>query len=398
MTIDRLDELQLELGRLARPYVPSDVAAALHRLGMVVTDQSMLRALEALRRGSTGAGPLEDLLHEEGVSDVVVNGARDVFVDRGAGLERADVVFVDDEQVRRLAVRLAAAAGRRLDDAQPFVDGRLPDGTRLHAVLSPVASPGTCISLRVPSRSRPSLEQLLAHDSVSGLLLDLLDAIVLRRVPFLISGGTGAGKTTLLGALLARVPADERIVVVEDSRELDPDHPHCLNLEGRQPNAEGMGGISLTLLVRQALRMRPDRVVLGEVRGGELVDLLAALNTGHEGGCGTVHANSLADVPARLEALAVLGGLDRAACHAQVASALRVGIHVARGRDGARHVAALGVFRRGPDHLVEVVPAVEFVEGRPVLGPGAEELVRLTGCRMWTEASPVTQPRRMAAA
>ena len=398
MTIERLDELQLELGRLARPYAPSDVAAALHRLGMVVTDQSMLQALEALRRGSTGAGPLEDLLHEDRVSDVVVNGARDVFVDRGAGLERAGVAFVDDEQVRRLAVRLAAAAGRRLDDAQPFVDGRLPDGTRLHAVLSPVASPGTCISLRVPARSRPSLEQLLANDSVSDLGLDLLDAIVVRRVPFLISGGTGAGKTTLLGALLSRVPADERIVVVEDSRELDPNHPHCLSLEGRQPNAEGMGGISLTLLVRQALRMRPDRVVLGEVRGGELVDLLAALNTGHEGGCGTVHANSLADVPARLEALAVLGGLDRAACHAQVASALRVDIHVARARGGARYVAGLGVFRRGPDQLVEVVPAVEFVEGRPVLGPGAEELGRLTGLRLWTETSTIQQPRRMAAA
>lgn len=398
MTIDRLDELQLELGRLARPYVPSDVAAALRRLGMVVTDQSMLQAMEALRRGSTGAGPLEDLLHQEGVSDVVVNGASDVFVDRGCGLQRADVAFVDDEQVRRLAVRLAAAAGRRLDDAQPFVDGRLPDGTRLHAVLSPVSSPGTCISLRVPARARPSLEQLLAGQGLSALGLMLLEAIVQRRVPFLISGGTGAGKTTLLGAMLARVPGGERIVVVEDSRELDPSHPHCLSLEGRQPNAEGMGGISLTLLVRQALRMRPDRVVLGEVRGGELVDLLAALNTGHEGGCGTLHANSLVDVPARLEALAALGGLGRSACHAQVASALRVGIHVARAPDGARYVAAIGVFRRGPDHLVEVVPAVEFADGRLVVGPAAGELARLTGCRIPTDDSPTSLPRRMAVA
>ncbi len=350
--------VQERLGALGRPYGPVDVARVLRGLGEVVTDAGVLAVMDALRRHSTGAGPLEPLLRTPGVSDVVVNGPSDVFIDVGRGLERAPVTFVDDEQVRRLAIRLAAAAGRRLDDAQPFVDGRLPDGTRLHAVLAPVAMPGTCLSLRVPASRSFSLEDL----SHSGSVPDggaLLRRVVASKVPFLVSGGTGSGKTTLLAALLAEVPHDERIVLVEDARELAPNHPHCVRLEGRPANAEGAGGIALTELVRQALRMRPDRVVLGEVRGGEITDLLRALNTGHEGGCATIHANSVADVPARLEALAALGGLGREACHAQVAAALRLVVHVRRMPDGSRRVAELGAIVRAGDY-VEVVPAFEF--------------------------------------
>ena len=239
----------------------------------------------------------------------MVNGPRDVFVDTGGGLERAEVSFVDEEQVRRLAIRLAGAVGRRLDDASPFVDGRLASGVRLHAVLAPVAAPGTCISLRVPASRSFSLTDLVESGSIPAEGDRLLRSIIARRVPFLVSGGTGTGKTTLLAAMLALVPATERVVLVEDARELVPAHPHCVRLEARPANAEGVGAITLTTLVRQALRMRPDRVVLGEVRGAELTDLLTALNTGHEGGCGTVHANSVRDVPARLEALAALGGM-----------------------------------------------------------------------------------------
>ena len=356
----RAEALRSRLAGLGRPHTPADVASALRDLGEVVTDASVRETVSELRRNSTGAGPLDALLAEPGVSDVLVNGPREVFVDRGEGLERADVTFVDDEQVRRLAIRLAAAAGRRLDDAAPFVDGRLPDGTRLHAVLAPVAEPGTCLSLRVPARRSFALEGLVSAGSLPPDGADILRELVARRVPFLVSGGTGTGKSTLLSALLALVPAEERIVLVEDARELRPAHPHCVRLEGRPPNGEGAGAIALTTLVRQALRMRPDRVVLGEVRGGELTDLLTALNTGHEGGCGTVHANSLADIPARLEALAALGGLGREACHAQVAAALKAVIHVRREPGGARRVAGVGVFRRGGDGLVEVVPAVTF--------------------------------------
>lgn len=391
--ISSLDEVQRELATLGRPHTPGDVARVMRGLGLVVTDQSLLEMLESIRRNSTGAGPLEEWLRLEGTSDVVVNGPEQVFLDRGTGLEPIPVRFGDDAEVRRLAVRLAAAAGRRLDDAQPFVDGRLADGTRLHAVLAPVSSPGTCISLRVPARVGLSLDDLAELGSVTAYGARLLRALVLRRVPFLISGGTGSGKTTLLASLLGLVPPEQRVVIVEDARELQPDHPHFVRLEGRPPNAEGAGAITLTQLVRQALRMRPDRIVLGEVRGAELVDLLMALNTGHEGGCATVHANSVTDVPARLEALAALGGLGREACHAQVASALRVAVHVERDEDGRRRVGEVGVFRRGPDGVVSVVRAVSFPGGDPMAGPGAEELGGLVGVAPPTAGSPARRAR-----
>lgn len=354
------EELRIRLAALARPFTPSDVAAAMRAQGLILTDTLIRDTIGELRRASTGAGPLDELLQEPGVSDVVVNGPREVFVDRGEGLERVDLAFIDDEQVRRLAIRLAAMAGRRLDDASPFVDGRLPGGVRLHAVLSPVAEPGTCLSLRVPARRSFSLDDLVAAGSLPPQGAALLADVVERREPFLISGGTGTGKTTLLSAMLALVPARERIVVVEDARELEPDHPHCVRLEGRPANAEGSGAITLTTLVRQALRMRPDRVVLGEVRGAEIADLLTALNTGHEGGCGTVHANSIGDVMARIEALAALGGLGREATHAQVASAIRLVLHVQRGSDGRRRVAQVGCLVRSPDGRVRVEEGATF--------------------------------------
>ena len=239
---------------------------------------------------------------------MLVNGAEHVYLDRGPGLELTGVRFPDEESVRRLAQRLAALGGRRLDDATPYVDLRLPDGTRFHAVLAPLARPGTVISLRVPRRQGFTLDELVGHGTLDEATAELLDAIVAARLAFLVSGGTGSGKTTLLAALLARVGPGERLVVVEDASELRPDHPHVVALEGRPANLEGAGAVEVRTLVRQALRMRPDRLVVGEVRGAEIVDLLAALNTGHEGGCGTLHANSAIDVPARVEALALAAG------------------------------------------------------------------------------------------
>lgn len=373
------DELRTSLAKLGRAFTPTDVAAALRAQGRVVTDCLVRESLDELRRNSIGAGPLDELLNLPDVSDVVVNGASEVFVDRGAGLERAELCFVDDEQVRRLAIRLAAAAGRRLDDASPFVDGRLPSGVRLHAVLAPVSEPGTCLSLRVPARRNFSLEDLVGSGSLSTEGAGLLGSIVRRREPFLISGGTGTGKTTLLAAMLALVPARERMVLVEDARELVPSHPHCVRLEARPPNAEGAGAISLTTLVRQALRMRPDRVVLGEVRGAEIADLLTALNTGHEGGCATVHANSVSDVMARIEALAALGGMGREACHAQVASALRMVIHVVREPGGRRSVAQIGVFRRSTSGEVVIEPAANLRPAGVEYTAAGERLRRMVG-------------------
>lgn len=371
-----VDAVREQLARTPGELTPHRVAEALRATGRPVGDATVLAVHEALRRDVLGAGPLEPLLALPGVTDVVVNGSGAVYVDRGDGLELSDVAFADDESVRRLAQRLAAHGGRRLDDASPFVDLRLVDGTRFHAVLAPIARPGTVISLRVPRRGGFTLDELVAAGTFPAALARLLDRVLAARLAFLVSGGTGTGKTTLLAALLARVPPHERLVVVEDASELHPPHPHVVGLEARPANAEGAGAVDLRTLVRQALRMRPDRLVVGEVRGAEVVELLAALNTGHEGGCGTLHANSALDVPARVEALALAAGLGREAAHSQLASAVDLVLHLARGRDGRRRVAQLAVPTRGPDGLVSMAVAVEVGPSLALReGPGFEQLL-----------------------
>jgi pilus assembly protein CpaF len=374
-----LDLVRDRLAGLGRQYTPVDVATAMRAEGLVVSDSAVLDIVESLRRHSVGAGPLEQLLHQPGVTDVLVNGADQVFVDRGAGLELTGVRFRCEGDVRRLAQRLAASVGRRLDDAMPFVDARLADGSRVHAVLGTLASPGTCISLRVPAHRSFSLQDCVASGSVTPGAAQLLSRMIEAKLAFLISGGTGSGKTTLLAALLALVPPEERIVIVEDSRELAPHHPHVVRIEGRPANTELAGAITLTDLVRQSLRMRPDRLVVGEVRGAEICDLLTAMNTGHEGGCGTVHANSTADIPARLEALASLGGLPRSALHAQLASALDAVVHIARDDSGMRRVAEISIFVREPGSgLVHSECAVHFrPDGGTALGAGSRQLERM---------------------
>jgi pilus assembly protein CpaF len=240
-------------------------------------------------------------------------------------------------------------------------------------VLPPVARTGTTVSLRVGARRPWTLDALVAAGTVAPLAAQWLTALILGRLSFLVTGGTGSGKTTVLATLLGVVDPRHRLVVVEDTAELAPDHPHVVCLEARPPNVEGAGAVVLRDLVRQALRMRPDRLVIGEVRGAEVVDLLAALNTGHEGGCGTVHANALEDVPARLEALALPGGLGREALHAQAAAGLDAIVHLTRTPDGRRVLSGLGVLRRDSAGLVQVVPAVSFHpavvrgEGAPLL-------------------------------
>lgn len=382
MNEEDLEAVRVILASLGRAWTTQDVADALSQIGAVVSDALVLVTVQALRVGSVGLGPLQPLISLPGVTDILVDGPGRVLVDRGRGLEDSEVSFDSDAQVRRLAVRLAASAGRRLDDACPYVDARLADGLRFHAILSPIAAPGTCISLRVPAKSGFRLVDWLSHGSISQETVALLRQMLARKISFLISGGTGSGKTTLLSSMLCELDSSERVLIVEDSRELDPKHDYCVHLESRPSNAEGAGAITMTTLVRQALRMRPDRVVVGEIRGGELCDLLRALNTGHEGGCGTIHANSVTDVPARLEALAALGGLDRLACHAQVASAIQAILHVKRCRDGVRRLVQIGVLSRRPDALVEVALALEYdgVKGaRMVAREGFKRFQELIG-------------------
>lgn len=275
-----LDRVRRRLAEVPGGMSPAVVAAAIRaESGGVLGDTDLLGALRVLQTELSGAGPLEGLLREPDVADVLVTAPDQVWVDRGAGLQRTEVRFPDEAAVRRLAQRLALSAGRRLDEAQPWVDGRLPDagyagaGVRLHAILPPVAADGTCLSLRVLRPATQGLEALVAGGAVPHEVAGVLEAIVAARLAFLVVGGTGAGKTTLLAALLARVDAAERIVCVEDAAELRPQHPHVVRLVARAPNVEGVGEVTVRQLVRQALRMRPDRVVVGEVRGAEVVDL-----------------------------------------------------------------------------------------------------------------------------
>lgn len=320
-------------------------------VGGVVGHSDVLEALRLLRHEFTGVGPLEPLVNRPEVTDVLVTGPGEVWVDGPDGLHRAEVTFPDEAAVRRLAQRLALVAGRRLDDSQPFVDGWLPGigphgRIRLHAVLPPIAAAGTCLSLRLLRPATHDLAALTARGTVDASGARLLEAVVAARLAFLVTGSTGAGKSTLLGALLGRVARSERIVCVEDAGELSPDHPQFVRLVARPANVEGVGEITLRDLVRQALRMRPDRLVVGEVRGQEVCELLSALNTGHEGGTGTLHANSPAEVPARLEALAALGGLARDALHSQLAAAVQVVLHMRRQADGRRLLWEIGVVHR----------------------------------------------------
>jgi pilus assembly protein CpaF len=368
-----VDRVRARLAVEGGAPTPARVAAALRDEGGGLRgDVEVLDVLRALQLEISGAGPLAPLLADPLVTDVLVNGPADVWVDRGDGLERASVRFADDAAVRRLAVRLVAPTGRRLDDAQPWVDARLADGVRLHAILPPVSSGGTSLSLRVPRRRAFSLDELVDAGTVPPPGAVLLERLVASRQAFLVSGGTGTGKTTLLSALLSLADPTHRLLLVEDAGELLPDHPHVVRLEARPPNAEGAGQVTLRDLVRNALRMRPDRLVVGEVRGAEVVDLLAALNTGHEGGCGTVHANSAHDVPARLEALAASAGLGREALHSQLASALKVVVHLVRG--SRRRVAEVCILRRAGD-LVAAVPAWTWDGASdPLQAKGFEEL------------------------
>ncbi|MFF1476625.1 TadA family conjugal transfer-associated ATPase [Streptomyces sp. NPDC058301] len=374
-----LDAVRRQLAESGAEPTPARVAAALRAQGRLLGDTEVLGGAEELRSELVGTGPLEPLLADPAVTDVLVSAPDRVWVDRGAGLELTGVRFSDTAAVRRLAQRLAAVAGRRLDDARPWVDARLPDGTRMHAVLAPVAVGADCLSLRVVRPRAFSLDELVAAGTVPPGGDGVLRALIEARASFLVSGGTGTGKTTLLSTLLGLVGERERIVLAEDSAELRPDHPHVVRLESRPANQEGAGLVTLRDLVRQALRMRPDRLVVGEVRGAEVTDLLAALNTGHEGGCGTVHANTAADVPARLEALGTAAGLDRAALHSQLAAVLSVVLHLVRDRSGRRRVAEVRVLERDAAGLVVAVPALRWGMGGFIQERGWERLRVLLG-------------------
>lgn len=361
----------------AAAVTPSRVAAAVQATGKLLGTAGSLAAVERISAELNGLGPLQSLTRDPAVTDIFVNSPDSVWVDRGRGMERMPVAFDHEVQLRALACRLVAAGGRRLDDGSPCVDVRLAGGYRVHAVLPPVSTAGTLLSIRIRRERVFTMDELRAGGMFSSGLQLVLERLVERRLSFLISGATGSGKTTLLSTLLGLCAPSERLVLIEDASELNPVHPHIVSLESRHGNLEGGGEVDLGDLVRQALRMRPDRLVVGECRGAEVRELLTAMNTGHSGGGGTIHANTATAVPARLTALGALAGLNPDGVRLQAASALDVVIHVER-TPRCREVACVGLVGDGPGGLT-VLPALEGGEGPVRTGPAWPSLAERLG-------------------
>jgi len=350
MSYERLEQVTKIRAQLAAEYLePSSLAIATtvnHEVPLLSACEK-LEIFDEVATHINGLGPLESLSQKKGLTDIVVNGPQDVWFDAGEGMQRANISWAGEDQLREYVVHLVGQLNRRLDDAQPFVDARLANGIRLHAIIPPLSQNGTCLSLRIPQPQTLNLLDLQNRGMFNEQLREILERLVSAGVSFLISGGTGTGKTTLLAALLSGIDTNQRIVVIEDLHELAIDHPHVVSLQARGNNTEGSGEVPLRMLTRQALRMRPDRLILGEVRGAEIIDLFTALNTGHSGGCATVHANSAHDVPARIVGLGLLAGLPSAAIHSLFATAISLIVELSRTASGVRKVTSL--------HLVELI-------------------------------------------
>ena len=338
-------------------------------------------ALEELDARLNGLGEvLAPLLRLPGITDILVNSTR-VWVDCGQGVKPIDDGFSSEEDVRALAITMAAICGKRLDDAVPIVDGILPMGVRVHAVIPPLSGEGTIISLRIPARGGLTLEQMRKGASIDDTTQQILSRMLEVRCNVLISGATGSGKTTLLSALLSSISVNERLICIEEMSELHPAHPHVVHLQARQANTQSRGEVSLSELVRAAMRMRPDRIILGECRGGEVRDIMSALNTGHRGSFATIHANTPAEVPARLSALGALVGMSAEATHVQAHAAFDLVVHMERsvGSDGntGRRVAQIGVFGLERGELTCSCAYRIDRQGRGSTGPVWEELRRV---------------------
>ena len=328
------------------------ISQIVRRLYPATSHAELVELVDEVLSSIFGLGPLEELLFLPNLTDILVNRFDDVWIDRGNGLEKTKVRFSSESTAQEFAKRIATRGHRRLDEAQPFVDIQTETGLRFHAILPPVSSSGVAISIRTPLKSSLTLEDMLSSGNLDVGTYQAICEVIKDQKSFIVSGGTGSGKTTLLAAMLAKVEISQRIVVIEDSSELSISHPHVVSIQARLANSEGAGGITMTDLVRQSLRMRPDRIVVGEVRGREISDLLLALNTGHKGSATTIHADYAASVPTRIEALGLLAGLPREAIHAQMYSAFDVVIQMRNARHGMRGVEEIAKLIRSPDGTV----------------------------------------------
>jgi len=332
-----------------------------------------------------GYGPLEPLLAEEAVTEIMVNGPDQVYVERDGKLERDPATFLDEGQLRRVIDKIVGQVGRRIDEAQPYVDARLLDGSRVNAVIPPVAVDGPMLTIRKFATEAYDDEDLIGFETMTPQVRDFIKACVEGRLNILVSGGTGAGKTTTLNVLSSFIPQDERIVTIEDAAELRLQQPHVVRMEHRPPNIEGRGEVTIRDLVRNSLRMRPDRIVVGEVRGGEALDMLQAMNTGHDGSICTVHANSPRDVLARLETMVLMAGVDlpARAIREQVASAVQLIVHQSRLPDGSRRLTAISeiVGMEGETITLQDLYRFDYRAGRDKETGRMQGTLRPTGIR-----------------
>jgi len=343
-----LERVELErLSRLPQDQVRQEIAALISR----ILDEDRMPANDIERRQLAvdiydemfGFGPLEPLLRDPGISDILVNTCRQVYVERSGQLELTDVTFYDDAHLMKVIEKIVSRVGRRIDESTPMVDARLPDGSRVNAIIPPSAIDGPLMSIRRFAVNPLKMDDLVSYQSLTPPMAELLDALARAKVNVLVSGGTGSGKTTLLNILSGFIPRSERIVTIEDAAELQLQQPHVLRLETRPPNIEGKGEITQRTLVRNALRMRPDRIILGEVRGAEALDMLNAMNTGHEGSLATIHANTPRDALTRLENMISVGGLTlpTKTMRQQIASAISVVVQATRLTDGKRKIVSI---------------------------------------------------------
>ena len=355
--------------------------------------EELLRLLDDLIDDLTGFGPLEPLLQDPDISDILVNTAREVYVERGGRIEGTQVRFADERHLLRVIERIVDKVGRRIDESQPMVDARLPDGSRINAVIPPIAVDGAQLSIRRFARIPFDLDRLVANGALDTRAAGLLQGMVAARLNILISGGTGTGKTTLLNAMSTAIGAQERVVTIEDAAELQLQQPHVVRLETRPPNIEGRGEVTQRDLLRNALRMRPDRIIVGEVRAGEAFDMLQAMNTGHHGSITTVHANTPRDALSRLEQMVGMAGLDLAprAMRSQIASAIEVVIQLQRFADGTRRVVSVQEIAGQEGEVITMQELLRFD------AEGVDELGRTLGRFVWTGLRPLCLEKVRAA-
>jgi pilus assembly protein CpaF len=383
--LETIDVSKLET--LEPSIVAAKVTAAigdiLNEDGRLLTDPDRARLVEEIKDELLGLGPLEPLLRDDDITDILVNGHGQVYVEKNGKLHLTDVTFQDDQHVMLIIDRIVSRVGRRVDEASPMVDARLPDGSRINAIIPPLALDGPALSIRRFGRRRFDIRGLVDKGTVTWETVEFMMAVVRSRLNVLVCGGTGSGKTTLLNCLSAFIPEDERIVTIEDSAELCLQQPHVVRLESRPPNLEGKGEVTQRDLVRNCLRMRPDRIVVGEVRGAEVFEMLQAMSTGHDGSIATIHANSPRESLGRLEMMMLLAGMSipQRAMRQQIASAVNIIIHVARLSDGTRRVMKVSEVNGMEGDMIMMQDLFEFVRTETTTEGNVVGHFRATGIR-----------------